>query len=61
MFIIFDMEESKVATIFHEVPCHESAWKSGIIAPYILNHGARWRWLVNLMPQGKSSQYPLDG
>jgi len=38
---------------------------SGGIAAFILNVGARWRWLVSFMPRplyprGKSSQYPLD-
>jgi hypothetical protein len=43
VFIIFDMVESKVATIFDEIPCHECVWRSGIIAVCILNHGTRWR------------------
>jgi hypothetical protein len=41
-------------------------WRSGCIAPRILDIGSRWRWVVSftprpLYPQGKSPWYPLDG
>jgi hypothetical protein len=41
-------------------------WGSGGIAPHILNHGMRWRWVsgqlltLATIPQGKSPQYALD-
>jgi hypothetical protein len=40
-------------------------WGSGWIAPRILYHGTRWRWVVSLpclqlSPQGKSPWYLLD-
>jgi hypothetical protein len=40
-------------------------WRSGGIAPRILDLGSRWRWVVSFTPrplysQGKSSRYPLD-
>jgi hypothetical protein len=40
-------------------------WRSGGIAPRILDLGTRWRWVVSftprpLYPQGKSPCYPLD-
>jgi hypothetical protein len=40
-------------------------WGSGDIAPYILNLGARYRWMVSitpwpLYPQGKNPWYALD-
>jgi hypothetical protein len=40
-------------------------WGSGGIAPYILDLGTTWRWVVNftprpLYPQGNSPFYPLD-
>jgi hypothetical protein len=41
-------------------------WRSGGIAPDILDLGTRWRWVVSfttrpLYPQGKSPRYPLGG
>jgi hypothetical protein len=40
-------------------------WRSGGIAPRILDLGTRWRWVVGFMPQllypqGKSPWHPLD-
>jgi hypothetical protein len=40
-------------------------WRSGSIAPHILDLGNNWRWVVSftpqlLYPQGKSLWYPLD-
>jgi hypothetical protein len=40
-------------------------WRSGGIAPHILDLGTRWGWVVSfkpqlLYPQGKSPWYPLD-
>jgi hypothetical protein len=40
-------------------------WRSGGIAPRILDLGTIWRWVVsftprNLYPQGNSPWYPLD-
>jgi hypothetical protein len=49
-------------TVHHAM---EAYWGSTGIAPYILDLGPRWNWVVSftpqlLYPQGKSPWYPLD-
>jgi hypothetical protein len=51
--------------IVNSVSYQEDIWGSGVIAPRILNNGARWMRVVNfisrlLYPRGKSPQYSLD-
>jgi hypothetical protein len=43
----------------------EAYWRSGCIAPCILDLGTRWRWVISFKPrplyiQGKSPWYPSD-
>jgi hypothetical protein len=50
---------------FNWAPRHEGVFRSGVIAPLILDLGSRWRWVVSfttwpLYPQGKRPWYPLD-
>jgi len=40
----------KVVPVFNEAPRHEDVWGSGGIAPRILKHGTRWRWVVRFTP-----------
>jgi len=40
-------------------PCHKGVWGSRGKAPFILNLGCRWRWLVNFMPLQKTIPVPI--
>jgi len=33
---------------------HEDVWGSGGIAPFTLNFGTRWKWVVSFTSQGKN-------
>jgi hypothetical protein len=51
--------------LFLWAPRHKGVLWSRVIAPYTLNLGTRWRWVVSfthwlLYPQRKSPWYPLD-
>jgi hypothetical protein len=41
----------KVVPVLIQEPCHEDVWGSGVIVPRILNHGTRWRLVVNFTPR----------
>jgi hypothetical protein len=56
---------SGVSKYISEAPCHEGVLGSGRIAPFIIDLGTIWRWVVIFRPrppysQGKSPRYPLD-
>jgi len=56
--------KGKVVPVLNEAPHIKTYWRSGDIAPRILDLGSSRRWVVSLTPrplypQGKSPRYPL--
>jgi hypothetical protein len=54
-----------VPVLLTEHHAMKTYWRSGGIAPRILDLGTRWRWVVSftpwpIYPQGKKPWYPLD-
>jgi hypothetical protein len=51
-------DKGKVVPMLNWAPCYENVWGSGGIAPHILNHGTRWRWVVSFTPRLLYPRYP---
>jgi hypothetical protein len=64
-FRLYNNCEEKIGVRCSEHHAMKAYWRSGDIAPRIIDLGTRWRWVVSftpwpLYPQGKSPPYPLD-
>jgi hypothetical protein len=66
-FIITSLWFSSMVKKGQGCPCRlqEGVWGNGVIAPHILNHSTRWRWVVKFTPQlfyppGKERSTPIQ-